>query len=203
MARISGKDAIKKAVKEYGGSGIGFFSLKNDGDKAEARFLHTDDKDLDIFVVHKVKDKDDRDVYIECLQDDTCPLCASGAKPAIKVFLSLYDTNEDKVVVWDRGPGIIDQVLGLMDKYGQLNNRTYEIQRHGKSGDTKTSYQLLPNDKSDPVDKNGKPLEKRPDVLGRFVQVLTAEEMQEFVAESTAVADRRERSTAARKGPGF
>lgn len=203
MARIAGRDAIKKAVKEYGGSGVGFFSLKQDGDKATVRFLHTDDKDLDIYVVHKVKDKDDRDVYVECRQDDTCPLCASGNKAAIKVFFSMYDSKEDKVVVWDRGPGIIDQILGLIDKYGQLNNRTYEIQRHGKAGDTKTSYQLFPEDKSEPVDVGGKPLEKRPEVLGRFVQTWSNEEMEEFLASATAVADRRERATAARKGPGF
>lgn len=202
MARISGKDAIRKAVKTYGGSGVGFFALKNDGDKATVRFMHEDDKDLDLYVVHKV-DVEGKATYIECLQDDGCPLCAAGNTPSLKVFFTMYDPAEDKMVVWDRGPGIIDQMLGFIDKYGYLNNRTYEIVRHGKANDTKTTYQLFPEDKSDPVDAAGKPLEKRPDVLGRVVQVLDKAKMAEIAADLGSTAERREKSATSKRGPGF
>lgn len=204
MARVSGKDAIKKAVKEYGGSGVGFFSLKADGEKATVRFLHTDDGDLDIYVVHSVE-VDGKDTYVECLQGPECPLCIAGNKAQLKVFFSLYDIKEDKTLVWDRGPGIIDQMLGLIEKYGYLNNRPYEIQRHGKPGDKKTSYQLFPEDKSEPLGADGKLLPKRPDIIGRFVQSWTEEQMGVYINQGNDVTKQRQvkGEAATRKGPGF
>lgn len=201
MPRISGAAAIKKAIKTYGGGGVGFFQLKDDGDKATVRFLHTDDTDLDVYVVHSVE-KDGRDVYVECLQDDKCPLCQAGNKASLKVFFSLYNPAEDKVLVWDRGPGILDQIMGLIEKYGHLNNRLYEILRHGKKGDTKTSYQLFPEDKSEPVDNEGKPL-TRPEIMGRFIQSMTAEEMTELVSGGGADTGRQTRAQRRAAGPGF
>lgn len=201
MPRISGKDAIKKAIKDYGGGGVGFFQLKDDGDKATVRFLHTDDTDLDVYVVHSVE-VDGRDTYVECLQDDKCPLCQAGNKAGLKVFFSLYSPAEDKILVWDRGPGILDTIMGLIEKYGHLNNRLYEILRHGKKGDTKTSYQLFPEDKSEPVDNAGKPL-TRPDIVGRFIKSMTAEEMTSLVSSGAAEGGRQQRAQRRAQGPGF
>jgi len=202
MPRISGRDAIKQAVKEYGGSGVNFFSLKNDGDRATVRFMHKDDKDLDLFVVHKVE-VDGKQQYVECLQNEDCPLCKAGNQPSLKVFFTLYDVTKDELEIWDRGPGIIDQMLGFIDKYGYLNNRNYEIVRHGKTGDTKTTYQLFPEDKTDAVDKSGKPLGDRPDVYGKVVKNLTMEEMEKLSEDSTSATERKDRATSAKKGPGF
>ena len=202
MPRISGRDAIKQAVKDYGGSGFNFFSLKNDGDRATVRFLHKDDKDLDLFVVHKVE-VDGKQQYIECLQNEDCPLCKAGNTPGLKVFFTMYDVAKDETVIWDRGPGIVDQILGFIDKYGYLNNRNYEIVRHGAAGSTKTTYQLFPEDKTDAVDKRGKPLGDRPDVYGKVVKVMTAEEMEKISVESTSAAERKDRATSAKRGPGF
>lgn len=205
MPRISGRDAIKKAIKEYSGGGLGFFQLKDDGDKATVRFLHEDDNDLDVYVVHTVE-MDGRDTYVECHQDDKCPLCQAGNKPSLKVFFSLYDKEQDKVMVWDRGPSILDSIMGFIDKYGHLNNREYEIVRHGKKGDTKTSYQLFPEDKSDPPidEKTGKPM-VRPELLGRFIKTMTDEEMTAVINEGNATAPSRQERAARRSqtGPGF
>lgn len=200
--RITGRDLIKKAIKQYSGSGTNFFTLKDDGDKKVVRFLHTDDTDLDVFVVHAIEEGD-RTRLVGCLQED-CPLCAAGLKPRLKVLLSLYDYSEDKVAIWERGPAIIDTLLGFIDKYGHLNNRKYEIVRHGKKGDNKTTYQLFPEDKSEPLDVNGEPLKPRPDVVGRGVSQWTKEEMEAYVAQMTSAlpVDRRGR-TAGRPGPGF
>lgn len=205
MARISGRNAIKQAIKEYGGSGVGFFSLKEDNEKATVRFLHTNDEDLDIYVVHGVE-VDKKDTYIECLQNESCPLCAAGNKAQMKVFFSMYVPKEDKILVWDRGPGIIDDIIGLIDKYGHLTNRSYEIVRHGKPNDTKTKYQLFAEDKSEHVDNDGKPLGKRPDVLGKFVKVWTKAEMELAIQKGEDIVPDRKNRTAAvggKKTPGF
>jgi len=205
MGRISGRDAIKRAMKEYGGSGIGFFSLKDDGDRAVVRFLHEDDKDLDLFVVHEIE-IDGKKTYVECLQDESCPICRAGKRPSLKVFFSLYSYQDEKILVWDRGPGIIDQILGFIDKYGFLNSRDYEIVRHGKAKDTKTSYQLFPEDKGPMRDSKGQEMEmpKRPEILGRFVLQWTKEQMENYVeSNGPDKISRREAAASKRNGPGF
>lgn len=205
MGRISGRDLIKKAIKEFAGNGVGYLQLKEDGSTKRVRFLHTDDNDLDVYVVHEVE-VDDRTVNVECLQNESCPLCVVS-KPRVKVFLSAYDPEDDKVVIWERGPAIIDDIFGFIGKYGHLNNRLYEIKRHGKKGDQKTKYQMFPEDKSEPVDNHGEPLKPRQDIIARgVVKVWSKEEMELHaaqVAEQSATTEKRNRGGSGRRGPGF
>lgn len=143
--RIQGSDAIKSAMDRYSSSMADFFILKENNEVAKVRFVHKDDKDLDIFVVHKVK-IDGKEKYILCLGpvNQPCPLCQSGFKATVRLFLTLDDLRDGKRKIWDRGKTEIPNMLGYISRYGSLDSIYYEIQRHGKKGDKDTQYQFFP-----------------------------------------------------------
>ena len=204
MGRISGRAAIQAAVKKYGGSGVDFFQLKNDGDSAKVRLLHKNDEDLDLILVHEVE-VDGKKKYIECLEEN-CPFCsnASIGQPFLRLFLSMYDYEEQKVKVWERGTNMVNDLLGFFDEYGDFNNRPYKIVRHGVKGDKKTSYQLFPGDKL-PFEEefpNEEERPKAPELYGKFVLQWTAEEMKNYIAGSAPVPQDRVRGPK-ENGPGF
>lgn len=179
--RITGIDAIKEAMDKYSSSSANFFSIQNDEEIAKVRFAHGDDKDLDIFVVHKVK-LAGKDRYVACLAPakTACPLCQAGHKPTVRMFLTVLDTRDNKKKLWDRGKNEIPNILGLITRYGRLDNRYYEIQRHGKKGDKETKYQFFP---LDPI-PNPEPLERDP-IIGEaaFVMHKDQEEMKQLLQE--------------------
>ena len=203
MSKIKGKDQIKSYLKKYGSSGVDFFQLKNDGDTATVRFLHGSDEDLTLALVHEVE-IDGKKKYVECLEED-CPFCTAYGRPKLKLFLFVYDVSDEKVKMWERGPSMVDHILGFIDKYGEFNNRNYEIKRHGKKGDTQTTYQLFPDDKGPLLDSKGKEMDlpERPKLYGRFVTQMDADKMAEFVQENEPVDRDKEQKNKAKSGPGF
>lgn len=143
--RITGVQDIKNAMDKYSSSNADFFSLKDDGESAKVRFCHTNDQDLDTFVVHKVL-LEGKEKYVLCLgpKNMPCPLCENGFRPQMRLFLTLEDLRDGKRKIWDRGKGEIPNILGFIARYGNLNSVYYEIVRHGKRGDTNTTYQFFP-----------------------------------------------------------
>lgn len=143
--RIAGIQNIKDAMDTYSSSNADFFSIKEDGESAKVRFCHGDDKDLDIFVVHKVL-IEGKEKYVLCLgpSGQPCPLCEAGFRPTVRLFLTLEDMRDGKRKIWDRGKGEIPNILGYITRYGKLNSIYYEIVRHGKKGDQGTKYQFFP-----------------------------------------------------------
>lgn len=183
MARVTD---IQSVLEEYSNQGgAGFFGLKNDKDSAKIRFLHTDAESLDIVIVHAVE-MNGKKRWVSCLEEG-CPLCRSGNPRVLKIFLQLEDLRDNKRKVWERGKTIIPQILGYINKYGDLNNRIYEVERHGKSGDNKTSYQFYPGDR----DNTPSRIEKE-DLIGvdKFVLELSAEEMETILTDTPTVVQR-------------
>ena len=176
---VKGIEAIKKAMEKYQGGGgkTKFFSLPDNGDTAQVRYLHTDDNDLNIMVVHKVK-INEKDRWVVCTEDDNCPLCLSGNMPQLRMFLYLIDRRDGELKLWERGKTQIPEILGFIERYGNLNSRDYEIVRHGRKGDPKTRYQHFP------MDKKKAELPEKPEVAGDkgFVLVKTIAEMKQIVA---------------------
>jgi len=179
--RITGIDAIKDAMDKYSSSSADFFSIANDEEVAKVRFAHGDDKDLDIYVVHKVK-LAGKDRYIACLSpaNQPCPLCQAGHRPTIRMFITVLDTRDNKKKIWDRGKTEIPNLLGLITRYGRLDSRMYEIQRHGKKGDKETKYQFFPLDPIPNADK----LEREP-ILSEngFVLEKSVDEIKQMLSE--------------------
>lgn len=142
---------LNEALEKYKGSGNNdFFTLANDKETAVVRYLH-DDKlrpEEDWFVVHQVEIQGKKR-WVQCTEEANCPLCKSIGKPVVKLFLQLVDKRDGKTKTWERGREFVSKVTGLMNKYGPLCNRPYEIERHGKKGDQQTKYEIYPLDKDD------------------------------------------------------
>ena len=152
MARINIKDAGK-----FSQVGNDFFTLKDDGDIAKVRFLYEspDGADMDFYLVHEVRYKNEqgREVrrYVSCnavdadghMHRDDCPLCKAGNRPQEKLFLQLYNEDEDKVQIWERGKTFVGKIVSFLNRYGSLVAQPIEIERKGKKGDQGTTYELF------------------------------------------------------------
>lgn len=160
MGRINAKFALDNYSNDF--SNNGFFGLENDGDTAVVRFLYSssdpNNDDLDTFLVHEVE-IDGKKRYVECTQKGDCPGCKEIGRPKIKTFIQLVDEDEDPdaVQTWERGQQFLPKILGLINKYGSLVSRPFEIERHGKKGDSNTTYEIYP------LDKDGKTLDDFPE----------------------------------------
>ena len=70
-----------------------------------------------------------------------------GKRPALKVAINFYVPG-DGMKIYEGGTRWFQDLLKVRDKYG-LDNWTFEVERKGAKGDTKTKYTLLPEDKID------------------------------------------------------
>ena len=147
MAKLN----IKNAGKYTSNGGSEYFTLKDDGDTARVRFLYDDPdaNDIDFFLVHQVE-IDGKRRYVACnavddegrMHRDDCPLCKSGNRPQEKLFLQLYDEDEEKLKIWERGKNFIPKIVSFINRYGSLVSQAFDIERHGRKGDTSTTYEL-------------------------------------------------------------
>lgn len=158
------QDAFKHFEENSGNGNNKFFTLKNDRDTAIVRFLHEGEEDLDWYIVHAVE-IEDKKRYVKCAEASDCPLCKSGNKPQLKLFLQMVQKGDDEGVIrtWERGQKFIPKILSFINRYGNLCAQPVEIERLGKKGDTKTDYQLYPMEKDN---KTLEELPKRQELLG-------------------------------------
>lgn len=184
---MSGRISISDSGK-FGSQGNGdFFSLQNDGDVARVRMLYDqpDGSDLDYYLCHEIE-VDGRKRYVACngigddgmLHTDNCPLCKAGYKRIEKLFLQMYMEEEDKLVVWDRGRNFVPKVQTYINRYGSLVAQPIEIERHGKKGDTNTTYELFPLE----VDNSQiEDFPEKQELVGSLILELTEDEMLDVV----------------------
>ncbi len=151
MAEFSVKDADK-----YGGQGGGgYFSLKNDRDTARVIFPFEGIEDIHGYSVHQVE-VDGKKRYVNCLHEygqpkDDCPFCAAGMFTLAKYFIPVYNVDEDRIQTWERGKQFGDRLTSLCSRNPNLVTHGFEIERIGKKGDTKTTYEIYSDrDNDDP-----------------------------------------------------
>jgi len=178
MARVSFEDS----EKYFSGSSSEWFQLKNDGDVARVQFMLNTIEDIPIFSTHKVK-IGDKERYVDCLRNphdpiDACPLCAAGMPAKAVRFIIMFQHDDQKVKIWERGRQFISKLQGLINRYNPLEEKVFEIERHGKAGDTSTKYEVYPLDGVDAVDLSEVEL---PELEGSLILVKTAEEMEEYL----------------------
>lgn len=159
-----------------------WFSLKNDRDVARVQFMIDDYGDVDVFACHKVK-IGDKERYVDCLRTydepiDKCPLCAEGVPVKPVRFVVMYQHDDGKVKIWERGKNFIAKLQSLCNRYSPLSEYVFEIERVGKAGSKDTRYEIYPMDKVEPVDLSEI---ERPELLGGLILQKTAEEMEEFL----------------------
>lgn len=184
MARFGINDA-----DNYGNNGgSSFFSLKNDKDTASVRFMYNGLEDVEGYAVHKVE-IDDKTRYVNCLREyneprSKCPLCNSGSTPVVKLYIPLYDVDAGEIKLWERGKKFFDKLSSICSRYVNGNTplvaHTFDIERHGKAGDTQTTYEIY---ETGCDDTRLEDLPEVPDVLGRCILNKTAEDMEFYNEE--------------------
>ena len=178
MARVSYEDS----EKYFSGSGSDWFQLKNDGDVARVQFMLNSIDDIPIFSTHRVK-IGDKERYVDCLRNpqdpiDSCPFCAAGMPSKAVRFIVMFQHDDNKVKIWERGRQFISKLQGLINRYNPLEDKVFEIERHGRAGDTSTKYEIYPLDGVDPV--NMEEVEM-PELEGSLILKKTAEEMEVYL----------------------
>lgn len=159
-----------------------WFSLKNDKDVARVQFMMNTLDDLDVFACHRVK-IGEKERYVDCLRTydepiDKCPFCAAGIPVKPVHFVIMYQHDDNKVKIWERGRNFIAKLQSLCNRYQPLSEYVFEIERNGRAGDMATRYEIYPMDRVDPVDLTD--IEK-PELLGGLILQKTAEEMEVYL----------------------
>ena len=178
MPRISVNDSENYQSRLNGE----WFSLKNDKDVARVQFMMEGLDDLDVFACHKVK-IGDKDRYVNCLRTydepiDKCPLCAAGVPVKPVNFVIMYQHDDGKVKIWERGRNFIAKLQSLCNRYNPLSEYVFEIERNGKAGDMATRYEIFPMDRVDPVDLTDV---EKPELLGGLILEKDSEEMEIYL----------------------
>ena len=180
MARFSYTE-----VDNYGGNGgHGFFSLSNDGDVAKVRFMYNKLEDIEGVAVHEIQ-VNDKKRYVNCLREyghpvDDCPLCKKGMFVNAKLFIPVYDIESGQVKIWERGKKFFGKIAGLCTRYASkddLVSHIFEVERHGKKGDTQTTYEIYPVSDDDTTLED---LPEIPEIVGGLVLDKDKDELQYF-----------------------
>ena len=180
MARFSYEEA-----DNYGGNGgHGFLSIPNDGDVVKVRFMYNKLEDIEGVAVHQIE-IDGKKRYVNCLREygkpiDDCPMCKAGKFVNAKLFIPVYDIESGTVKIWERGKKFFGKMAGLCSRYASkddLVSHVFEIERHGKKGDTQTTYEVYECEKDDTTLED---LPEVPDIVGGLVLDKSKDEMQYF-----------------------
>lgn len=178
MARFNAKD-----VDNYGGSGGGgYFSLVNDKDVARVRFMYESAEDVEGYAVHEVM-IDGRKRYVNCIREyneplDNCPFCAARKFQVAKLFIPLYNVDEDRVQTWERGKKFFAKMASLCARYPDVVSHVFEIERNGRKGEQTTTYEIYEVSQDDTKLSD---LPELPNIDGGIVLNKSAEEMQYYL----------------------
>ncbi|MBO5712110.1 MAG: hypothetical protein J6R47_04660 [Acholeplasmatales bacterium] len=163
MARVNFDTAITNEVTTANTSAadssqVGFLMLRNDGDEAIVRFMYDNVEQFDIHTVHTNVKVGERFREVNCLRDpsdplDVCPFCQAQIplqqKFVIKMTQYVIDNTNGQItpkpVVWERSLAYARTLKGYLDNYGPLTDILCKIIRHGKAGDQRTTYEIIPN----------------------------------------------------------
>ena len=181
MARFRADEA-----DNYGGQGgAGYFSLKNDKDVARVRFMYNSIDDVEGYAVHQVE-VGDKKRYVNCLRAynepiSKCPFCEAKKFQTAKMFIPLYNVDEEKQQVWERGKKFFAKISSICARYASKDNlcsHIFEIERNGKKGDTGTTYEIYPVDKDDTTLED---LGEVQDPIGTIILDKTADDMNYYL----------------------
>lgn len=178
MARFNTETA-----ERYGGQGgAGYFSLKNDKDVARVRFMYNSIDDVEGYAVHQVE-IDGKKRWVNCLREynepkDKCPFCRQNMFTSARLFVPVYNVDEDKMQIWERGKKFISKISSICARYPNVVSHVFEIERNGKKGETTTTYEIYE------VDKDETTIEDLPELsnpLGTIVLDKSADDMEFYL----------------------
>lgn len=197
MARVSYEDS----EKYFSGSGSDWFQLKNDGDVARVQFMLNSIDDIPIFSTHKVK-VGDKERYVDCIRNpqdpiDACPFCAAGLPAKAVRFIVMFQHDDNKVKIWERGRQFISKLQGLINRYNPLEEKVFEVERHGKAGDTNTKYEIYPLDGVEPVNLDEVEM---PELEGSLILQKSFEDMEYYLDNGSFPDDVQSEAPVRRRG---
>lgn len=178
MGRFGVNDA-----DNYGSQGGGkYFSLKNDKDVARVRFLYDSIDDVEGYAVHEVE-VNGRKKYVNCLRSyneplDDCPFCREKKFQLAKLFVPIYNVDEDSVQIWERGKKFFQKISSISSRYPNICEHVFEIERNGAKGDTQTTYEIYE------IEKDGTKLEdlpEAPEIVGMYVLDKSFDDMEAYL----------------------
>lgn len=180
MARLSIEEA-KEMASRNGGSDFKFFSLK-DRETIKIRFLISSVEEVERFSVHTITMADNKKKNVNCLRAlnepvQNCPLCAIGNKARGRIFLNVVDEKTHDLLIWERSVQFLDQLEGYIQRYGDLRDYLFEVERKGTGLDTE--YQLYPLGSSPIEDKSVLP--QPISVLGRTLLEKTYDDLTQYI----------------------
>jgi len=177
---------------------VGFFSLKNDGEKALVRILYTDPSEFEIYREHTIPTSDGRTRSVNCLREndavdpiEKCPFCEANEQRRDRFYIKMLqytvDQNGNVVVeakIWDRPFSFAKKIISKLSEYGPLTDCLVFIKRLGAKGDKNTTYEI---DYAVAENKSPERYPLKPElfdgynVLGLRVLNKTAEDMTAFL----------------------
>ena len=181
MARFNAKES-----ENYGGQGGGgFFGISEDKGVKRVRFLYNNEDDIEGFSVHVVE-VNGKERYVNCPRTykdpiDMCPFCREKVKTQVKLFIPVYNVDEDAVQIWDRGKKMFEKMSALCTRYAKKENlvqHVFEVERHGKPKDTGTTYEIFEVDSDDTQLED---FEDIPKILGGLVLDKSADDMEYYL----------------------
>lgn len=140
MSIMKGFTAIQEASKE----GLQQLKLK-DGESAVIRILSRPEEIISVY--EYTIQVNGRWTTVTALDRDNDPLYAAGHRPSFKSYVVVLNKTEDKVQVFKASKTVGRQLIGLMEEYGNINNRDFKISRSGEK--LSTTYQFFPRDKEE------------------------------------------------------
>lgn len=170
-------------VEHYGGNGgAGYFSLKNDKDVATVRFMYDSVDDVEGYAVHTVE-IDGKKRYVNCLRDynqpiDVCPFCREKMFQTAKLFIPIYNVEQNKVQVWERGKKFFSKISSICARYPNVVSHKFEIERNGAKGETTTTYEIYEVGSDDTTLDD---LPEALDPIGSIILDKSAEDMEYFI----------------------
>lgn len=180
---------VASEADNYGGSGgSSFFSLKNDGDVARVRFMYNGMDDVGGYAVHEVE-VEGKKRYVNCLREynepkSKCPMCAANNFQKAKLYIPVYDIDDEEVKIWERGKNFFQKISAICARYSSgdrpLVSHTFDIERHGKKGDTGTTYEIYETGSDNTTLED---LPELPEVLGTIILDKSAADMEFYLDE--------------------
>lgn len=155
MARLNVVDA-KSMAEKNGGFDFKFFSIK-DRETIKIRFLISKIEDVESFSVHTITMPDGKKKNVSCLRQpnepvQNCPLCSISNRARARIYLNVVDEKTHDLLIWERSAQFLDTLEGYINRYGDLRDYIFEVERKGSGLDTE--YIIYPLGQSIIEDKS-------------------------------------------------
>lgn len=154
---------------------LGFLNLKNHGDTATIRVLHSTPDTIEVENTHWINFSDGTHKSVKCVGDG-CPLCASKVSVNKRAYVHVLDLGDMQEKVWVRPVSMVDELRKGFDYYKTLTGLNLVIQRDN-SGQYPVQRIINATETNAPL--NNDLVDKK--VAYRCFVSRTVEELQQFL----------------------